>query len=170
MSSSTMGGKRNDEKIDNFITCIAMCLCLVMPVSAAEQPPIDGNIANYETNNVQSMTAGSSYFSKITPLLNSLTGRTATATLSSGSCIGNNESITNTTVYCRVSNGSSPYTLTVVAPSGTSQSISCGTSSTTYTFTGFNGEDPNGTWTIYVTTRGTVTTVTATLKVYYTYS
>ena len=49
-------------------------------------------------------------------------------------------------VNCRVSSGSSRYTLYVISPEGTVLSQSCGTSSTTYNFTGFNGEDPKGDW------------------------
>lgn len=37
-------------------------------------------------------------------------------------------------------------------------------------FTGFNGEDPKGDWTIMIVSNGAVTTVTATLKVNYNYS
>lgn len=83
-------------------------------------------------------------FQKSRPKLNSLNGSSAMATLSSGSCSGNERSITSVSVNCRVSSGSSRYTLYVISPDGTTLSKSCGTSSTSYTFTGFNGEDPKG--------------------------
>lgn len=131
----------------------------------------EAEAANYTENQAMvTATTGSNYFSKITPKLNSLNGSAATATLSSGSCSGTERSITSVSVYCRVSSGSSSYTLYVISPEGTVLSKSCGTSSTTYTFTGFNGEDPQGNWTIIIVSNGTVTTVTATLKVNYNYS
>ena len=127
--------------------------------------------ANYtEDQAVVIATSGSNYFLKITPKLNSLNGYVATASLSSGSCSGNERSITSVSVNCRVSSGSSRYTLYVILPEGTVLSQSCGTSSTTYNFTGFNGEDPKGDWTIMIVSNGAVTTETATLKVNYNYS
>lgn len=127
--------------------------------------------ANYTDDQaVVAATSGSNYFSKITPKLNSLNGTTAMAKLSSGSCSGNERSITSVSVNCRVSSGSSRYTLYVISPDGTTLSKSCGTNSTSYTFTGFNGEDPDGEWIIIIVSNGAVTTVTATLKVNYTYS
>ena|GEM_PF-823173 len=114
-------------------------------------------------------SSGTNYFSKITPKLNSLNGALASANLSSGSCSGTTSSITKVTVYCRVSSGSSSFDLVVTSPKKTVVTQSCGTSSKTYTLTGFNGEDPNGTWNVGISSNGTVSTVTATLKVYYSY-
>lgn len=152
------------RRLSLLLVLTLLCTLFVMPVSAAEA-------ANYtEDQAVVTATSGSSYFSKITPKLNSLNGNPATATLSSGSCLGNQRSITSVTVNCRVSSGSSRYTLYVVSPEGTTLSKSCGTTNQTYTFTGFNGEDPKGDWIIIIITNGTVTTVTATLKVNYNYS
>jgi len=57
-----------------------------------------------------------------------------------------------------------------MSPNGTTkyQSVS---STGTYTFTGFNGEDPSGTWYVYIISKGTVSTVkSGTLKVEYSYS
>ena len=156
------------KKLTTFITCIAMCLCFVMPVSAAELQT--NTSVTPQTVETVSALSGSTYFSGITPKLNSLYGANASANISSGTCLGNTQNITSVTVYSRVSSGSSRYTMTVKSPSGTSQTISCGTSSTTYTFNGFNGEDSDGTWTITISSNGTVSTVTCTLKVYYTYS
>lgn len=156
------------KKLTTFITCIAMCLCLVMPVSAAELQTETSNTS--QAVEIVTALSGSTYFSGITTKLNSLYGANASANISSGTCLGNSQSITSVTVYSRVSSGSSGYTLTVKAPSGTTQTITCGTSSTTYTFNGFNGEDPDGRWTVTISSNGTVSTVTCTLKVYYTYS
>jgi len=114
-------------------------------------------------------SSGTNYFSKITSKLNSLNGATASSNLSSGSCSGTTRSITKVTVYCRVSSGSSSFDLVVTSPEKTVVTQSCGTSSTTYTLTGFNGEDPKGTWNVGISSNGTVSTVTATLKVYYSY-
>lgn len=151
------------KTISIFLTCLLLCFSVAMPVNAAEAEATS-NLTSYVE-----LARASSYFSKITPKLNSLTGTTASANLSSGTCLGTTQNITSVTVYCRVSSGSSPFTLKVKSPSGTIQTKNCGTSSTTYTFTGFNGEDPDGTWTIYISTKGAVSTVTSTLKTYYNY-
>lgn len=152
------------RKLSLFLVLTLLCTLFVMPVSAAEVE------SHTEDQVVVAATSGSNYFSKITPRLNSLNGSSAMATLSSGSCSGNERSITSVSVNCRVSSGSSRYTLYVISPDGTILSKSCGTSSTSYTFTGFNGEDPKGDWIIIIISNGTVTTVTATLKVNYNYS
>lgn len=152
------------RKLSLLLVLTLLCTLFAMPVSAAEAE------SHTEDQAVVTATSGSNYFSKITPKLNSLNGSAATATLSSGSCSGNERSITSVSVYCRVSSGSSRYTLYVISPEGTVLSKSCGTSSTTYNFTGFNGEDPKGDWTIMIVSNGVVTTVTATLKVNYNYS
>ena len=152
------------RKLSLLLVVTLLCTLFITPVSAAEATSyVDDEIS-------LTATTGSSYFSKTTTKLNSLTGTKATSTLSSGTCLGSTQSITSVTVYCNVSSGSSAYTLYVTSPSGTTKTVSCGTSSTTYTLTGFNGEDPDGKWTVGVLTGGTVTTVTCTLKVYYTYS
>ena len=150
------------RKLSLLLVVTLLCTLFVMPVSAAEA-------SDYSDDEISvAATSGSNYFSKITPMLNSLNGSAAMASLSSGSCSGNERSITSVSVYCRVSSGSSRYTLYVISPEGTTLSQSCGTSSTTYNFTGFNGEDPKGNWTIMVVSNGVVTTVT--LKVNYNYS
>ena len=152
------------RKLSLLLVVTLLCTLFVTPVSAAEAASYTGDQA------VVTATSGSNYFSKITPKLNSLNGSSAMATLSSGSCSGNERSITSVSVNCRVSSGSSRYTLYVISPDGTTLSKSCGTSSTTYTFKGFNGEDPKGDWIIIIISDGVVTTVTATLKVNYNYS
>ena len=152
------------RKLSLLLVLTLLCTLFVAPVSAAEA-------ANYTGDQVVvTATSGSNYFSKITPKMNSLNGSAAMATLSSGSCSGNERSITSVSVNCRVSSGSSRYTLYVISPEGTTLSKSCGTSSATYDFTGFNGEDPKGDWTIMIVSNGAVSTVTGTLKVNYNYS
>lgn len=137
------------------IACMLACVMFVTPVFAA-------------TN----------YFSKTTVKLNAYNGGSSTkSTVSSGSVSGTDRSITSVSLYCNVSSGTDPYTLYVLSPSGKQYSVSGPTSSTTLTTTAFNGEDPNGTWTIWIvnsgyTTHGNiypVSTVTVTLKVYYSY-
>lgn len=145
------------------LTVAVLFMTCVMPVQAAESSD------SVEGNNITAITSGTTYFSKITRKLNSLYGAVDSVNLSSGSCLGTNRQITSVTVYCRVSSGSSPFTLIVTSPSGTVAYKSCGTTSTTYTFTDFNGEDPSGTWNVGISSNGTVSTVTCTLKVYYRY-
>lgn len=162
------------RKLSLLLVLTLLCTLFVTPVSAAELSEEEKAVSSAaivtDDEIMPTATSGSNYFSKITTKLNSLYGATASSNLSSGSCSGTTRSITKVTVYCRVSSGSSNFLLTVTSPSGTVQTMSCGTSSDTYTFTGFNGEDPKGTWNVAINSRGTVSTVTATLKVYYDYS
>ena len=99
-----------------------------------------------------------------------MNGLEASSLLSSGTCLGNTRNITSVTVNCRVSRGSSRYILKVTSPSGTVATKTCGTTSTTYTFTEFRNEDPDGKWTVSIASQGVVTTVTGTWKVNYSYS
>lgn len=148
------------RKLTLLITCVLLFAMSALPVSAAEVP----DVATVNDAIVMG-TSGSNYFSGITTKLNS-TGSLASSTISSGSCSGDVRSITSVSVYCRVSNGSSSFKLVVTSPSGTTKYVTCGTSSTTYTITGFEGEDPKGKWTVGIISNG-ISTVTATLKVNY---
>ena len=48
-------------------------------------------------------------------------------------------------------------------------SSACPSKSGTITINDFNGFDPSGKWKIWIVTKGTVSTSTETIKVYYTY-
>ena len=137
------------------MACMMACLMFVTPVLAA-------------TNN----------FSKTTVKLNAISGGTSkTSNVTSGSVSGSNLSITKVELYCNVASGTDPYTIYVKSPSGTTKSISGPTKSGTITITGFEGEDPSGTWSIWIQNNGVsyngniypVSTVTITLKVAYSY-
>lgn len=137
------------------MACMMACLMFVTPVLAA-------------TNN----------FSKTTVKLNAISGGTSkTSNVTSGSVSGSNPSITKVELYCNVASGTDPYTIYVKSPSGTTKSISGLTKSGTITITGFEGEDPSGTWSIWIQNNGVsyngniypVSTVTITLKVAYSY-
>jgi hypothetical protein len=154
------------KKISLFVTTILLFVMMVMPVSAAELP-----IVSSDSDISVAATTGTNYFSKITTKLNSLNGSSSNiSTLSSGTCSGTTQSITSVTAYARVSSGSSSFKLYVVSPDGTASYVSAGTSSSTYTFTSFNGKDPDGTWKVYIVSNGVVSTATVTLKVNYNYS
>lgn len=164
------------KKLSLFMMVVMLFSTMCIPVSAAELP--EKEVATKDTevevvilsdDDVMPVSSGSNYFSKITSKLNSLSGTIASSNLSSGSCLGTTRSITKVTVYCRVSSGSSNFDLVVTSPEKTVVTQRCGTSSTTYTLTGFNGEDPYGTWNVGISSNGAVSTVTATLKVYYSY-
>ena len=151
------------RKISLLVVLTLLCTLFVMPVSAAEVP-------NYVEDEIAvAATTGTNYFSKTTTKLNSLNGLEASSLLSSGSCSGDTRDITSVTVNCRVSSGSSRYILKVTSPEGTVATKLCGTSSTTYSFSEFNNQDPNGKWKVSIITQGTVTTVIGTLKVNYSY-
>lgn len=152
------------RKLSLFVVLTLLCTMFAMPVSAA-------GVSDYAGDEITvAATTGTNYFSKTTTKLNSLNGLEASSLLSSGSCSGNTRDITSVTVNCRVSSGSSRYILKVTSPEGIVATKSCGTSSTTYTFTEFNNQDPNGKWTVSIITQGIVSTVTGTLKVNYSYS
>lgn len=137
------------------MACMMACLMFVTPVFAA-------------TN----------YFSKTTVKLNAISGgESRYSQVTSGSVSGSERSITKVELYCNVASGTDPYTIYVESPSGTVRSISGPTKSGTITITGFEGEDPSGTWTIWIKNNGIsyngniypASTVTITLKVYYSY-
>ncbi len=152
------------RKISCMMVLVLLCTMFVVPVSAAE-------VSNISDEGISvAATTGTTYFSKTTTKLNSLNGLEASSLLSSGTCLGNTRNITSVTVNCRVSSGSSRYILKVTSPSGTVATKTCGTTSTTYTFTEFRNEDPDGKWTVSIASQGVVTTVTGTLKVNYSYS
>ena len=75
------------RKLSLLLVVTLLCTLFVTPVSAAEAASYTGDQA------VVTATSGSNYFSKITPKLNSLNGSSAMATLSSGSCSGNEEAL-----------------------------------------------------------------------------
>ncbi len=137
------------------MACLMACLMFVTPVLAA-------------TNS----------FSKSTVKLNAINGGTSShCSITSGSVSGSNPSITKLEVCCNVVSGTDPYTIYVESPSGTIISISGPTSSGCITITGFEGENPSGTWTMWIQNDGgsyngniyPTSTATLTLKVYYSY-
>lgn len=137
------------------IACMMACLMFVTPVFAA-----------------------SNYFSKTTVKLNAINGGTSKiSTVTSGSVSGDNPSITKVELYCNVASGTDPYTIYVKSPKGTIATIPGPTKSGTVTTSAFNGENPSGTWSIWIQNNGVsyngniipASTVTITLKVYYNY-
>lgn len=153
------------RKLSLLLVLTLLCTLFAMPVSAAEVEPY-----NYADNeNVVAGTSGTNYFRVITTKMNSVYGSEAVATRSSGSCSGDERSITSTSVYCRVGSGSSSFKLYVISPKGTVAYRNASSSSATYNFTEFNGEDPYGQWTIKTVSNGTASTVTATLEVNYSF-
>ena len=98
--------------------------------------------------------AASSFYSKTTTKLNAINGgKSTTSSLSSGSIIGSDASITQVKLH----------------------SYTGPTSSKIWYLDDFNGENPSGTWQIYIVNSGTTThgniypvsTVTVGLTVYY---
>lgn len=137
------------------MACMMACLMFVTPVLAAN-------------NN----------FSKTTVKLNAISGGISRySSVTSGSVSGSNPSITKVELYCNVASGTDPYTIYVESSKGTVKSISGPSRSGTVTITGFEGENPDGTWTIWIKNNGVsyngniypTSTVTITLKVAYSY-
>ncbi len=154
------------KKFISFITCIAMCMMLVMPVSAAEIKTEDSITMTEES---EAALYSTNYFRKITPKLNSAFGYPSSiATLSSGSVTGSDPQITSVTVYSRVDRNSNPFYVYVVDPNGYGYYEKV-TSSGTITIKDFNGLNPTGEWKIWIETLGDVSTATITLTVNYRY-
>lgn len=135
------------------IACMMACLMFVTPVLAASYT-----------------------FSKTTVKLNALSGgNSRESKVTSGSILVDDPSITKVELYCNVASGTDPYTIYVKSPSDTIRSIAGPTKSGTVIISGFEGEDPSGTWTIWIKNNGVsyngnlypASTVTITLKVTY---
>lgn len=131
----------------SLVACVCACIMFSTPVFAA-----------------------SNYFSKGLTTMNSLGGQSNICTVTSGSCSGtsSSRSITSVTVY-GVLTGSS-CKVYVESPSGTTAYLTK-TSTGTQTFsTQFDGEDPYGSWSVYIVSNGSVSTLkSGSLKVYYDY-
>ena len=76
--------------------------------------------------------------------------------------------VANLEVYSRVSSGSDSFYLYVEDGNG-NVNYTTVSKSGTITINDFNGFDPSGKWKIWIVTKGTVSTSTETIKVYYTY-
>lgn len=147
--------KTVSKKAFTAVVCMMVCLMFVTPVFAA-----------------------TSYFSKTTVKLNALNGGTSRESkVTSGSISVSNPSITKVELFCNVASGTDPYTIYVKSQKGTIKSITGPVKSGTITIPGFEGEDPYGSWTIWIQNSGIsyngniypASTVTVTLKVYYSY-
>ena len=133
------------------VACMMVCLMSATPVLAA------------------------SSFSKTTVKLNAYSGGSSTKSTVTSGTVGDNKSVTKVELRCNVSSGSNPYTLYVKSPEGTTASFAGPIPSATITTTAFNGENPSGTWTIWIVNSNVsdngnvypVSTVTVTIKVYY---
>ena len=147
--------KVTKKSLVSIFACFLACIMFAMPVYAA-----------------------SSSFSKTTVKLNAINGSSSVkSTLSSGSVLGSKRSINSVQLFCNVSSNSDPYTIYVQSPSGTVESLSGPSRSSTVSVGGFLGEDPKGTWTVWIVNSGIsykgnvypASTATITLKVSYTY-
>ena len=128
------------KKLFSFITCIAMCMMLVMPVSAAEIAP-EEEIVTMTQEAGASVYTYNNYFRKITPKLNG---------------------------EFTVSTGSDPFYVYVEDPKG-NVGVAAVSSSGTITTDAFNGLNPAGDWYVWIVTAGDVSTATITLTVNYSY-
>lgn len=157
MSSSTREVKEMMKKLATFITCILLCLSCSITVFAAETTSSAENPIIEESPVV--ITSTHNYFTKGLTKLNALNyGSSNICHVTSGSIVGTNPSITKVSVYVRLSGSSCK--LHVVSPNGTDKYVSV-SSSGTYNFTGFNGENPSGDWYVYIVTNGSVSTASS---------
>ena len=122
--------------------------------------------------------AASSFFSKSTTKLNAFNGGTSSiSTFTSGSVFGSDPTISDIRLSLNVSRGTDPYTLYIQSPEGTLVPFDGSASSTSFYTDAFQGENPSGTWRVYIQNSGIstngnvmpVSTVTITATVYYNY-
>ncbi|MDE6531702.1 MAG: hypothetical protein K2K96_13170 [Lachnospiraceae bacterium] len=143
----------------SIIASLMACLMFVMPV----------------------MAAGSSYKSMTTVKLNAMNGNISQKSqVGAGSYLGTTRSITKVEIYVNVDRNSDPFIVHVISPEGTHYSFEPSTTTNkTYTTTIFNGEDPEGKWTVYIENEGIsykpnqiypTSTATITVKPYYNWS
>ena len=119
------------------------------------------------------LAAGS--FTKTTVKLNAYSGGSSTKSKVTSGTVGDNLSVTKVELRCTVSAGSDPYTLYVKSPEGSTESFVGPIPTDTITTTAFNGENPYGTWTIWIVNNNVslngnirpVSTVTVRIKVIY---
>lgn len=81
-------------------------------------------------------------------------GSSKKETLSYGIFSGSEQSIKSVQLSCDVRSNCDPYTIFVQSPSGTVESVSGPTSSSTISVDGFAGEDPKGSWTVWIENSG----------------
>lgn len=97
----------------------------------------------------------SSDFSMTPVRLNAINGGSSEKkTVSYGHFLGSEQSIKSVQLFVDDWSHSDPYTIFVQSPSGTVKSISGPSSSSTISIDGFVGEDPNGTWTVWIENSG----------------
>ena len=114
-------------------------------------------------------------YSKTTVKLNAYSGGSSTKSTVTSGTVGDNQSVTKVELRCTVSAGSDPYTLYVKSPEGSTESFVGPIPTDTITTTAFNGENPYGTWTIWIVNNNVslngnirpVSTVTVRIKVIY---
>lgn len=155
------------KKILSMITCMMLCIMLVMPVSAAGMPQTEETEKTMQDS--PSLLASTNYFTGSTVKLNSLNGTSSTiSTISSGSVLGTNPKVTSVKLNVTVSSGSAPFYLYVEDPNGNVDYTTVSRSGSV-SFSSFNGVRPNGKWKVYIVTKGTVSTATARMTVNYSY-
>ena len=153
------------KKIVLFILCMSLCTVSVMPVLAAEEVPKDKIIRMAEINE---LTNSTNYFSKTIQRLSSINGiASAPVTINSGSISGSTK-VTSISFNIQMSSGSDPFILYVQSPDGTIHIIYV-TKSGMYVLDDFNGDNPYGSWKIWIVTEGTASIVNITMKVNYSY-
>lgn len=115
----------------------------------------------------QALAAGS--FSGITGTMNSLFGQPSGRWSITSGTTPPREVVVTVTITITISSGSDPCYVWVQSPVGTStpSSRTYGPGTYTITYTNFNGQNPQGTWFVWIQTTGTVSTATGRLVVNY---
>lgn len=150
------------KKVLSIILCMSLCILYDLQVSAAEVLPKEDFVKKDEG----SITSASNYYSKALPELRSANGTSSrVVTFSLGSISG---SMQVTSISLNVRLLGDPCILYIQAPDGTVYSFVI-TKNENIILDNFNGCDPSGSWKIWIETKGTVSTISGSIKVYYSY-
>ena len=156
------------KKLLSLITCFALCVMLVMPVSAAEVKATENVAVEEAVIENEAVAYSTGYFTGQTGKMNSWEGTESAAyTISSGS-IPREAVVTKVTLNVPVSSGSSGFYIFVECPDGTYAERYVSRSGQ-ITITDLNGHLAYGKWKISIMSVGQVSTATARMRVDYSY-
>lgn len=150
------------KKVLSTILCISLCVLYTLQVSAAEALPKEDFVRKDEVRT----TASSNYYSKALPELRSTSGTSSRVITFSLGSISDSMKVVSMSLNIHLLGES--CIIYIQAPDGTIYRFPV-TRSGTITIDNFNGCDPLGNWKIWIETKGTVSTISGTIKIYYSY-
>ncbi len=156
------------KKLLSLITCFALCVMLVMPVSAAEVKATENVAVEEIAIDNEAVAYSTGYFTGQTRKLNSWDGTESVRSPISSGSIPKGAVVKGITLNVTVSSGSSGFYLLVESPQGDVVSTYVSRSGE-IKLSEFNGDPASGTWYVSIISVGTVATATARMRVDYSY-